>query len=69
MPRISPSAANRVVEIESGFDPQVLGATRAMGYELRPTGFEYARIYMIARRGGAWIGVADPRHDGQVRGY
>jgi gamma-glutamyltranspeptidase/glutathione hydrolase len=69
MPRISPSAANRVVEIEAGFDPQVLSATRAMGYDLRATGFEYARIYMIARRGAAWIGVADPRHDGQVRGY
>jgi gamma-glutamyltranspeptidase / glutathione hydrolase len=47
----------------------VLAAARAMGYELRPPGFEYARIYMIARRDGRWIGVADPRHDGQVRGY
>ncbi|MEW5915874.1 MAG: gamma-glutamyltransferase [Gemmatimonadota bacterium] len=69
MPRISPSAANKVVEIEGGFDPPVLSATRAMGYDLRATSFEYARIYMIARRGAAWIGVADPRHDGQVRGY
>jgi gamma-glutamyltranspeptidase/glutathione hydrolase len=69
MPRITPSAANARLELESGFDPPVLGAARAMGYELTPPGFEYARIYMIARRGGAWIGVADPRHDGQVRGY
>lgn len=69
MPRISPSAGNPAVEIESGFDPQVLAAARSMGYVLRPTGFEYARLYMIARRGKAWIGVADPRHDGQVRGY
>jgi hypothetical protein len=40
-----------------------------MGYVPIPPGFEYARIYMIVRRNGAWIGVADPRHDGQVRGY
>ena len=69
MPRITPSAANARVELENGFDPPVLAAARAMGYELERPGFEYARIYMIARRGGAWVGVADLRHDGQVRGY
>ena len=69
MARISPSAANTTVELESGFDPSVLAAARAMGYVPTPPGFEYARIYMIVRRNGAWIAVADPRHDGQVRGY
>jgi len=69
MPRISPSAANTTVEVEGGFDPPVLAAARSMGYVPTPPGFEYARIYMIVRRDGAWIGVADPRHDGQVRGY
>ena len=69
MARISPSAGNTTVELESGFDPPVLSAARAMGYTLAPPGFEYARIYMIVRRDGRWIGVADPRHDGQVRGY
>ena len=69
MPRISPSAANTTVELESGFDPPVLAGARAMGYTPTPPGFEYARIYMVVRRDGAWIGVADPRHDGQVRGY
>jgi gamma-glutamyltranspeptidase / glutathione hydrolase len=69
MPRLTPSSGSPVVELESGFDPAVLAAARVMGYELRPPGFEYARIYMIARRDGRWIGVADPRHDGQVRGY
>ena len=69
MARISPSAANTTVELESGFDPPVLAAARAMGYMPTPPGFEYARIYMIVRRNGAWIAVADPRHDGQVRGY
>jgi gamma-glutamyltranspeptidase/glutathione hydrolase len=69
MPRLTPSAGNADVEVESGFDPSVLAAVRAMGYRPAPPGFEYARIYLVARRGDSWIGVADPRHDGQVRGW
>lgn len=69
MPRLTPSAGDADVEVESGFDPSVLAAVRAMGYRPEPPGFEYARIYLVARRGDSWIGVADPRHDGQVRGY
>ncbi|HEX6598997.1 MAG TPA: gamma-glutamyltransferase [Gemmatimonadaceae bacterium] len=69
MPRLTPSAGSTDVEVESGFDPSVLAAVRAMGYRPEPPGFEYARIYLVARRGDSWIGVADPRHDGQVRGY
>ena len=69
MPRISPNVNNATVELESGFDPPVLAEARRMGYTPIPPGFEYARIYMIVRRNGSWIAVADPRHDGQVRGY
>jgi gamma-glutamyltranspeptidase/glutathione hydrolase len=69
MPRLTPSAGSTDVEVESGFDPSVLADVRAMGYHPEPPGFEYARIYLVARRGDSWIGVADPRHDGQVRGY
>ena len=69
MPRISPNVNNTTVELESGFDPPVLEAFRGMGYVPTAPGFEYARIYMIVRRNGSWIAVADPRHDGQVRGY
>src|SRR6185437_6474231 len=69
MPRIQPNANNTTVEVENGFDPPVLAAARSMGYAPTPPGFEYARIYMVVRRNGEWIGVADPRHDGQVRGY
>lgn len=69
MPRISPNVNNTTVELEAGFDPPVLESFRSMGYVPTPPGFEYARIYMIVRRNGSWIGVADPRHDGQVRGY
>jgi gamma-glutamyltranspeptidase/glutathione hydrolase len=69
MPRISPNARTRTVAVESGIDAGVLAAARSMGYLPVPTGFEYARIYLVARRDGRWVGVADPRHDGQVRGY
>ncbi len=31
--------------------------------------FSYARLYVVVRMGGQWIGAADPRHDGEVRGY
>ena len=31
--------------------------------------FGYARLYLIVREGNRWVGAADPRHDGQVRGY
>lgn len=69
MPRIYPSAATRLVELETGFAPEVLAAIRQMGYLPVPQGFGYARLYLIARRGAHWVGAADPRHDGQVRGY
>lgn len=69
MPRLAPLAQRPDVEVDDGFDPPVLAAARAMGYVPQPPGFEYARIYMVVRRNGTWIGVADPRHDGQVRGY
>ncbi|HSA55399.1 MAG TPA: gamma-glutamyltransferase [Gemmatimonadaceae bacterium] len=69
MPRIYPAAANRRVELENGFPPEILAAARGMGYLPVPQGFGYARLYVIARRGDRWIGAADPRHDGQARGY
>ncbi|MDQ3308987.1 MAG: gamma-glutamyltransferase family protein [Gemmatimonadota bacterium] len=69
MPRIFPSANGRQVQLENGFDAQLLGQVRAMGYEPTSESFGYARLYMIARREGRWIGVADPRHNGAVRGY
>jgi gamma-glutamyltranspeptidase / glutathione hydrolase len=69
MARITPTSGSLNVAVENGIDPPVLAAARAMGYDPTPPGFEYARIYMVVRRDGAWIGVADPRHDGQVRGY
>ena len=69
MPRIFPSTADPGVQLETGFDAEVLRQARRMGYRPAALSFGYARLYMIVRRGGRWIGVADPRHDGEVRGY
>lgn len=69
LPRIYPSATSAAVQLEHGFPAGVLEGIRAMGYQPAPESFGYARLYMIVRSGNGWIGVADPRHDGEVRGY
>src|SRR5690606_16158060 len=68
MPRIFPSATSPNVEVEHGFDASTLQGARAMAYRpgLPPGG--YARVYLIARDGGRWTAVADPRHDGGAAG-
>ena len=69
LPRIFASAANRKVQLEHGFTPELLREIRAMGYDPVAESAGYARLYLIVRRDGTWVGVADPRHDGQPRGY
>lgn len=69
LPRIFPSATSAAVQLENGFPAELLGSIRGMGYRPTSESFGYARLYMIVRDGSGWIGVADPRHDGQVRGY
>jgi gamma-glutamyltranspeptidase / glutathione hydrolase len=69
LPRIFPSAQTPRVQLEHGFTPELLRDIRAMGYDPIAESSGYARLYLIARRGNSWIGIADPRHDGQPRGY
>jgi gamma-glutamyltranspeptidase/glutathione hydrolase len=69
LPRIFTSARNPQVQLEHGFTPELLREVRSMGYEPVAEAAGYARLYLIARRGNVWIGVADPRHDGRPRGY
>ena len=57
------------MQVEHGFAPELLRGVRATGYDPVNAGPEYARLYMIVRRGKSWIGIADTRHDGQARGY
>lgn len=69
LPRIFTSPRNMQVQLEHGFTPELLREIRAMRYEPVAEAAGYARLYLIARRGNLWVGVADPRHDGQPRGY
>jgi gamma-glutamyltranspeptidase/glutathione hydrolase len=69
MPRIFPDPSLRAVELENGFSAEVLEDARSAGYDPRALSFGYARLYMIVRAGDRWIAVADPRHDGEPRGY
>ncbi|HEY0873865.1 MAG TPA: gamma-glutamyltransferase family protein [Vicinamibacterales bacterium] len=69
MPRIFASSGNREVQVEHGFSPELLSDVRAMGYDPVAESSGYARLYLVMRSGDQWIGVADPRHDGQPRGY
>ncbi len=69
MPRIFATAANPRVQVEHGFTAELLRDVRTMGYDPVTESSGYARLYLIVRQGDRWIGVADPRHDGQPRGY
>jgi gamma-glutamyltranspeptidase / glutathione hydrolase len=69
MPRIFPSAGSPAVQLEHGFAPDLLRAVRGMGYDPVAQSSSYARLYMIVRGEDGWIAVADPRHDGEPRGY
>lgn len=69
MPRIFPDYEEPEVEIEKGFDPYVLKNVRDMGYDIQALSEGYARMYLVMKKNGKVIGVADPRHDGEVRGF
>ena len=69
MPRIFPSSRSDDVQIEARFDPQALEGARVMGYDIQALSPGYARIYLVSRQGDTWVGVSDPRHDGQPRGF
>ncbi|CAN5619204.1 gamma-glutamyltransferase [soil metagenome] len=69
VPRVFPSPVNPSVQLEHGFAPALLREIREMGYDPVAQSSSYARLYMIVRQGDRWIAVADPRHDGEPRGY
>jgi gamma-glutamyltranspeptidase / glutathione hydrolase len=69
MPRVFPAAASPVVQLEHGFQPELLAQIRGLGYAPVPQASNYARLYMIMRTTEGWVAVADPRHDGEPRGY
>ena len=69
MPRLFPAPGSPSVQLETGFAADVLEQARRMGWAPTALAPGYARIYMIVRSGNRWIAVADPRHNGEARGY
>lgn len=71
MPRVIPTRTTSL-QLEGGFSPEVVAAAHRLGYEMRltpPTSLSFGGVHLIARVGGMWVGAADPRRDGEVRGY
>ncbi len=71
MPRVLPTAGP-AVRVEDGFAAGVLADAARRGYRLiptPPTDMVFGGVHVIARRGNRWVGAADPRRDGEVRGY
>lgn len=69
MPRIFPSRDNSEVQIEVGFNHVVLSEVKEMGYDIQSLSQGYARLYLVYKKDDLLIGVSDPRHDGEPRGY
>lgn len=69
MPRIFPSRANSDIQIERGFSSNVLEEARNMGYDLQALSQGYARMYLVYQKEGVMVGVSDPRHDGEPKGF
>ena len=71
MPRVIPNWTTSL-QLEGGFSPEVIAAAHRMGYDVRPTPpveLAFGGVHLIARVGDVWVGAADPRRDGEVRGY
>jgi gamma-glutamyltranspeptidase/glutathione hydrolase len=69
MPRLFPTPDSRRVQIETGFSATVLENASRKGWEPVALAPGYARLYIVMRRNNRWIAVADPRHNGEARGY
>lgn len=71
MPRVIPTWST-ALRLEGGFSPEVIAAAHRLGYDIRPTPpveLAFGGVHLIARVGDVWVGAADPRRDGEVRGY
>lgn len=71
MPRMIPSATAQL-RMEDGFADPVYAEARRLGYEVviaPPVDMGFGGVHVIQRVGRRWVGAADPRRDGEVRGW
>lgn len=72
MPRMYPFPTSREVAVEQGFRAEALAGARQRGFAPRPMppfSLYFGGVHLIEWRGGRWVGAADPRRDGEVRGH
>lgn len=71
MPRMIPGAGPQL-RMEDGFAEVVYAEARRLGYEVSvapAVDMNFGGVHVIARIGNRWVGAADPRRDGEVRGW
>ncbi|MCX5763035.1 MAG: gamma-glutamyltransferase, partial [Gemmatimonadetes bacterium] len=71
IPRMIPSSSGVGLRMEDGFAEGVYAEAKRLGYEVAvspPVDMGFGGVHVIARIGGRWVGAADPRRDGEVRG-
>ena len=71
MPRVIPSSTGRV-QIEEGFAAEVLARAHERFDEIAaspPVDQGFGGVHVLVRTRGRWVGAADPRRAGEVRGY
>jgi gamma-glutamyltranspeptidase len=71
MPRVIPTSGGRV-QIEDGFAAEVMARARARFDEVvtsPPVDQGFGGVHVLVRDRGRWVGAADPRRSGEVRGY
>jgi gamma-glutamyltranspeptidase len=71
IPRMIPTAT-AALRMEDGFAEIVYAEARRLGYDVAvapPVDMGFGGVSVIQRSGKQWIGAADPRRDGEARGW
>jgi len=72
MPRFYPFVSSPELHLEHGFTGAVFHSSRVNGYEPEsrdPFELYFGGVHLIEQKNNTYIGVADPRRDGEARGY
>ncbi len=71
IPRMIPTPTN-ALRMEDGFAESVYAEARRLGYEVTvapPFDMGFGGVSVIQRVNSHWVGAADPRRDGEARGW